>query len=127
MGITSEKADVPSTSVARFNGKGRAQPRMARATEGSVGIKPRVARSGYVQFLVLKDLDQRSRAAGRVKEIMGALETDIAPEGSNQLSEAQRQLVVRAAMLSVMCEDIETRHLMGMATEVDIYLAAVNN
>jgi len=88
-------------------------------------IKPRIARQGYGRFLTLKDFDGRCRAAARVKEIMGALEADLG--GRDRLSEAQRQLVTRAAMLSVQAEDYEARFMLGEPHEVDVYLTTTNN
>jgi hypothetical protein len=93
------------TSVARFNHAGRKQPRMGADGRGdNVGaVKPRIGRKGYVRFLGLKDLDGRSRAAQRTRQIVAAIENDLG--GGDRLSEAQRQLVQRAAFLSVQCED----------------------
>jgi hypothetical protein len=120
-------ADKRSMSVARFNGPGRKQPKMGADGRGdAVGaIKPRIARSGYTRFLTLKDIDQRCRAAARVKEIMGALENDLG--GAAHLSEAQRQLMTRASLLAVQCEDFETRFMLGEPHEVEQHLATVNN
>jgi hypothetical protein len=66
-------------------------------------VKPRIAKQGFVRFLTLKDFDGRCRASKRAQEIISALEADCG--GADRLSEAQRQLITRAAMLSVQAED----------------------
>jgi hypothetical protein len=122
-----DKADTASTSIARFNGPGRRQPKMGADGRGdAVGaVKPRIAKQGYTRFLTLKDIDQRCRAAGRVKQIMGALESDLG--GASNLAEAEKLLVTRASLLAVQCEDLEARFMLGEPHEHDYYLASVNN
>jgi hypothetical protein len=99
-------------------------------TEGSdrgdnVGtVKPRIAKAGYVRFLTLRDLDGRSRAAGRCKELVRALEVDLG--GANQLTTAQQQLIQRAALLGTTCEDFEVRFALGEPIELADYLTTVN-
>jgi hypothetical protein len=88
-------------------------------------VKPRIARTGYTRFLTLKDFDGRSRAALRVKELMAALESDLG--GTDYLTQAQKMLVTRAAMLAVQAEDYEARFMLGEPHEVDLHLATVNN
>jgi hypothetical protein len=46
--------------------------------------------------------------------------------GADRLSTAQRQLVQRAAILAVQCEDFEVRYSIGQPIELDMYLAAIN-
>jgi hypothetical protein len=94
----------------------------ANRGDASAAIKPRIAKLGYVRFLTLKDLDGRCRAAARVKEIMAALESDL----GGDLTEGQRQLVTRAAMSAVMCEDFECRFALGEPIELPDYLTAIN-
>jgi hypothetical protein len=99
-------------------------------TEGSdrgdnVGtVKPRIAKAGYVRFLTLRDLDGRSRAAARCKELVRALEVDLG--GANQLTTAQQQLIQRAALLGTTCEDFEVRFALGEPIELADYLTTVN-
>jgi hypothetical protein len=123
-----DKADIASTSVARFNGPGRRQPKMGADGRGdaSAAVKPRIVKQGYVRFLTLKDLDQRCRAAARVKQIMSALESDLSGADADQLSEAKKQLIMRAAMAAVICEDFETRFALGEPIELPDYLTAIN-
>jgi hypothetical protein len=120
-------AEARSTSVARFNGPGRRQPKMrAEGARGdAVGaVKPRIAKSGYVRFLSLRDIDGRSRAAARCRELVRELEADLG--GHDRLSTAQRQLVENAAVLATMLEDFTVRHMLGEPVELESYLSAIN-
>jgi hypothetical protein len=120
-------AEVGAKSVSRFNVPGRKAPRMGADGRGdNVGsVKPRIARQGYVRFLGLKDLDGRSRAAQRTRQLVTAIENDLG--GADRLSEGQRQLIQRAAFLSVQCEDFEIRFALGEPIELPDYLATCNN
>src|SRR6266699_3424029 len=83
-----------------------------RSVVGSGGpagsIRPRLQKLGYIKFLTLADLDQRSRAAQRCKEHIANLGADLG--GADRLTTGQRQLIQRAALLAVMLEDFELRH-----------------
>jgi hypothetical protein len=92
--------------------------------EESVVLKPRLARQGYVAFLGLKDLDGRTKAAARLKQLIGALEVDLG--GADRLSTAQSLLVTRAAVLAVQCEDFEMRFVAGRPVELTDYFTCVN-
>jgi hypothetical protein len=89
-----------------------------------VGIKPRILKHGYVRFLSLHDLDGRTRAATRCKELVRALEVDLG--GADQLTTAQAQLVQRAAILGVQAEDFEARFALGQPVELTDYFTCVN-
>ena len=119
--------EARSKSVARFNVPGRRLPKMpagaAARGDASGSIKPKLARHGYLRFLTIKDLDARSRAASFARNVASALESDLGGDPST----GQKQLVQRAAILSAICEDFETRHLLGEPIELPDYLAAVNN
>ncbi len=119
--------EARSKSVARFNGPGRRQPKMAiDAPRGDASgtVKPRIARQGYIRFLTMRDLDGRSRAAARCRELARELEVDLG--GADRLSSAQRQLIQRAAVLAAQLEDFETRWCLGEEVELPDYLAAIN-
>jgi hypothetical protein len=115
-----------STSVARFNRPGRKQPPMGAGGRGdNVGaIKPRIAKQGYIRFLTVRDLDGRSRAAMRCRELVGAFQSDLG--GEDALSTSQKQLVQRAAILATQLEDFEVRWSLGEPIELTGYMAAVN-
>ncbi len=98
-------------------------------TEGARGdaaaaVKPRIARQGYIRFLTMRDLDGRSRAAARCRELVREFEADLG--GHDRLSAAQRQLVENAAVLATMLEDFTVRHMLGEPVELESYLAAIN-
>jgi hypothetical protein len=112
---------VHSNSVARFNVPGRDPP--PRANQFA-GVKPRVAKQGYIRFLTLRDLDGRSRAVSKCNELRAALETDLG--GADTLTTAQSQLVQRAALIGVQLEDFETRWILGEAIEFTDYMTGVN-
>ncbi len=119
--------EARSKSVARFNGPGRRQPKMAiDAPRGDASgtVKPRIARQGYIRFLTMRDLDGRSRAAARCRELARELEVDLG--GADRLSTAQRQLIQRAAVLAAQLEDFETRWCLGEVVELPDYLQAIN-
>jgi len=87
-------------------------------------VKPRITRHGYVRFLSLRDIDGRSRAAARCRELVRELESDLG--GRDRLSAAQRQLVENAAVLATMLEDFTVRHMLGEPVELPDYLQAIN-
>jgi hypothetical protein len=57
--------------------------------------------------VILAGLDHRRAWARRLRDLTAGLARDISPDG--QLSEAERQLIRRAAMLSLQAELIEAR------------------
>lgn len=102
----------------------RARHRKTGAAKQVGSIKPRLARAGYIRFLTIADLDGRSRAAMRTKELVRAIEQDLG--GSDRLSTAQRQLVQRASLLAILLEDFEVRFALGQRIELQDYLATIN-
>lgn len=76
-------------------------------------------------MLTLGDLDGRTAAARRARELIDAIEADLG--GSDRLSEGSRQLVQRAAVLGAFIENCEARWLGGAAVELVDYLAAINS
>jgi hypothetical protein len=100
----------------------RKLPRDTSRDDNEGSIKPWLARHGHVRFLTLAHLDGRSRAVASANALKAGFETDL----GGDLSTGQSQLVQRAALLGVMIEDFETRHLLGEPIEVDLYLTAIN-
>jgi hypothetical protein len=120
-------AEAGSRSVAvrdPFRQVHRKKGAAGAAVENIGSVKPRLAKTRYVRFLTIRDLDGRSRAAMRTRELVSAFEADMG--GADRLSTAQRQLVQRAAILAVQCEDFEVRYSIGQPIELDMYLAAIN-
>ena len=125
--MPADPAEAAANSVARFNVPGRTQPRMGEGSDrgDNVGtIKPRIAKHGYIRFLTLRDLDGRSRASARCKQLVSAFEADLG--GADQLTTAQAQLVQRAALLATTLEDFEVRFCLGEPIELADYLTCVN-
>jgi hypothetical protein len=124
--MPADAGEIAASSIARFNKPGRELPRMGENGTGdnAGAIKPRLAKVGYTRFLTLANLDGRSRAVANCNALKAGFETDLG--GADTLSTGQAQLVQRAAMLGIICEDYETRHLLGQPIEVDQYLTSVN-
>jgi hypothetical protein len=83
-----------------------------------------VTRAGKVRLMTLDQLDGRTAAARRARDLIEAIEGDLG--GSDRLSESARQLVQRAAVLGAFIENCETQWLGGNAVELADYLAAIN-
>ena len=62
---------------------------------------------GRTRFITLADLDGRTRAARNARDIAAAMTADLG--GEQDLTEAQRQLIQRAATLGALIEDFEAR------------------
>jgi hypothetical protein len=117
--------DNNTKSIARFNVPGRKRRKMADgiARGDNVGsVKPRIAKLGYVRFLTIRDLDGRSRAAQRCRELVTAFTTDL----GGHLTTSQSQLVQRASILATQLEDFEVRWSLGEPIEQTDYLTTVN-
>jgi hypothetical protein len=68
-----------------------------------------------VRLLSLDDLDRRTTAARRARELIAAVTGDLG--GEERLATGERQLIQRVALLGCMAEDIESRWLMGEAVD----------
>jgi hypothetical protein len=110
---------------------GNAQRRIAQSPQvgsasdrdGTARIKPRLARLGFIRFLSIANLDGRTRAAARCRELIRDFTSDLG--GDEALTAAQRQLILRASILGVICEDFETRHATGGVIEFEDYLRTI--
>jgi hypothetical protein len=76
-------------------------------------------------LITISDLDKRTGAAKRVRELVRAIESDLG--GSDHLSATQRQLVQRAAVLSAIAEDFEVRWAMGQEVDVGTHITLINS
>lgn len=76
------------------------------------------------RLLTLADLDGRTRAAQAARALIADLESDLG--GADHLSAGERVIVGRAAVCSVMIEDLEARWLTGHPLDVAAYTALVN-
>jgi hypothetical protein len=79
---------------------------------------------GKLRLLTLGNLDRRTLAAKRAKQLIDAIEADLG--GGDRLTEGERQLVQRAAVLGAYIESCEVKWLGGEAVELADYLAAIN-
>ena len=62
-----------------------------------------------------------TRYGQRFRELCLTIADDVSPDGPSALSEGMRQLVRRAAMLSLECEEAEGRAARGEAFNVEVY------
>jgi hypothetical protein len=72
----------------------------------------------------LEDLDGRTAAAAKAKELIAGLESDLG--GSANITVGRRELCRHAALLGALVEDYEVRWLRREPVEIPDYLAAVN-
>jgi hypothetical protein len=79
---------------------------------------------GKVRLMTLEDLDGRTLAVKKVRETQAAIWSDLG--GVDLLSECQRQLARRAAVLGAILEHAEASWAAGRTFDLDKYLAATN-
>lgn len=89
-----------------------------------VPARGRAKSTGKAKLLTLQQLDGRTVAAKRTRQIITDLESDAG--GADHLSTAERQIIVRAAILAAYLESQETAWLKGEEIELGEYLAASN-
>jgi hypothetical protein len=70
---------------------------------------------GKIRLMTLSDLDRRTGAARRARELMDAIQDDLG--GEDRLATGERQIIQRAALLGTLAEDIEARWLSGEAID----------
>ena len=66
-------------------------------------------------------IDGRSKVARRFRDILAEVISDIAQGDSSSLSEGQRQLARRCAMISTQCELLEARAVAGENFDIEVY------
>ncbi len=76
------------------------------------------------RLLTLDHLDGRTLAVKRVRAVEMQIASDLG--GTDQLSEGQRALARRGAVLSAILDDAETRWATGKPFDLSEYLAAIN-
>jgi hypothetical protein len=79
---------------------------------------------GKARLLTLDALDARTAAYTSVKKLVETLSTDMG--GIEQLSEGEKQLITRGAMLGAILADFEARWVTGQKIELGDYLLAIN-
>jgi hypothetical protein len=68
---------------------------------------------------LLPDTDQRSREYRRFRDVFHQIVADLG--GPEQLSEGQRQLARRCALLSAECEKLEAMSVRGETINLEVY------
>lgn len=81
-------------------------------------------RANKVRLRSLDDLDCRTSAARRAHDLVAGLENDLG--GANNLSTGQREIIKRAALSGVVCEDLECKWLEGAKIDVSDYALLAN-
>ena len=77
-----------------------------------------------VRLMTRSDLDGRTLAARKVRDTEQAIAEDLG--GADRLSEGQRQLARRAAILGALLESVEVLWASGQEFDLGQYLATVN-
>jgi hypothetical protein len=77
-----------------------------------------------VRLLTLADLDKRTTAAKRARDLIRKVHGDLG--GTEHLATGEKQVVQRAVLLGVMAEDIGSRWLLGEAVDPTV-LATIAN
>ncbi len=95
---------------------------MARTRKAPEPPLPQFATRKGTGSAVLVGVDGRSQMARRYREITALIESDL----GGDLTEAQRQLVARAATLAIWCEERETEFANGAQFDAAAY-ATISN
>jgi hypothetical protein len=82
-------------------------------------------RGGKVRLRSLDDLDHRTAAAKRARDLVAGLEADAG--GAEQLSTGQRELCKRAALAGAILEDVEVSWIQGQRIDVGDYALLANS
>jgi hypothetical protein len=106
--------------VTRYGEKPEGTARVQRDPDDGA---PRT-RQGKVRLRSLDDLDNRTAAARRARDLVADLESDLG--GGDGLPVGLRELIKRAAMLGAIVEDCEVRWLERRPVDLAEYLSAVN-
>ena len=75
------------------------------------------------QLVTLDSIDQRTAAAKRIRELAGAITSDL----GGDLTAAQQVLVQRASIMAAIIEDQEARFARGELIDVGPYTTLVNS
>ena len=95
----------------------RSSPADAAETRAESGRDAPRTRAGKVRLRSLDDLDNRTAAARRARELVADLEGDL----GGDLTTAERELVKRAALLGAIVEDTEVRWLQRQPADLSLY------
>jgi hypothetical protein len=90
----------------------------------SLKLRGRKVCGGKLRLHTLDDLDGRTMAAKRARDLVDGLVEDAG--GADEVTVGQQQLIQRAACLGAYAEDIETRWLAGAEIDAREFAAIVN-
>jgi len=88
----------------------------------AIGSRQRAHRSAVsngTKLFCVDGLDGRSQVARRFRDLVEGMGNDLG--GSDHLSEGQRQLIRRAATLSIMSESVEADFIRNLAFDSEAY------
>jgi hypothetical protein len=97
-------------------------PSRHRADTAPVAGRQRAHRSAVsngTRLFCVAGLDGRSQTAMRFRDLVETMSNDLG--GSDRLSEGQRQLIRRAATLSIMSESVEADFIRNLAFDSEAY------
>ena len=83
-----------------------------------------ITAAGKLRLLTLDHLDGRTAAAKRARDLVDAIEADLG--GADRLSEGERQLVQRAALLGALLADVKFRWVGGEPIDTTAYCTVIN-
>jgi hypothetical protein len=116
--ITTTAAQVAAHGGPALNGAATPRPRDRQAT------RIRYPKGKY-QLRTLDQLDMRSRAYLRVKELVDSIKKDVGCD-DEELTASQMQLVTHAALLAAMIENLSVQWLEGERVDVTEFSMLVN-
>ncbi len=94
-------------------------PSRQRADAAPLASRQRAHRSNGTRLFCVDGLDGRSQTALRFRDLVEGMGNDLG--GSDRLSEGQKQLIRRAATLSVMSESVEADFIRNLAFDSEAY------
>jgi hypothetical protein len=107
--------------VAQNTSPDGAAPRRPRAAD-ALSKERTKTRKGKARLLTLDALDYRTAAYAAARKLIATLSSDLG--GDDQLSEGERQLVTRTALVGAIVSDFEARWVAGQKIELGDYLQA---
>jgi hypothetical protein len=93
---------------------------LERRSDASLPTK--AGNNGKLRLMTLHDLDGRTLASRRAKELIATIEEDL----GSDLTVSQRQLVRHAAILGAMIESLAARWLLGEPIDQNTYAMLIN-
>jgi hypothetical protein len=92
------------------------------ADRPAANLPDKPTHNGKVTLMTFADLDGRTLAARRARQLVGAIEDDL----GGDLTVSQRQLATNAAILGAMIESMSARWLQGGTVDLASYALLIN-